>query len=324
MMSFRAQRGVALLTILLMVVMATILASSLLMRQQRIVRETAVLTRQNQAMQYALGGESFLMALLSADEKTSGETDTLQEVWAKPSPPYPVEDGMVMGRLTDQSGKFNLNNLYHDGAADEKAIELFKRLLDQVGLPPELSDAVLDWQDPDDTVTGSSGAEDSFYLGMQPSRLAANRPFNSIEELKQVRGFEDPESFEALRKYVCALPAFAPINVNTADLPVLSAIAPDLDVPTVNDWRNERDGQRKPVGDIGKFWQLAAFSKVDEKLRVDLTPFLSVKSQYYQAQIKVMLSERYRFLTSDIYRQGDQASVYQRSWAPFPPELKEP
>jgi general secretion pathway protein K len=323
MMLRQSQQGVALLTILLMVVMATILASSLLARQQRIVHETAVLTRQNQSMQYALGGESFLMALLSADEKTSGETDTLQEVWAKPSPPYPVEDGMVMGRLTDQSGKFNVNNLYHDGAADEKALDFFKRLLDQVGLPPESAEAVLDWQDPDDTVTGATGAEDSFYLGMQPSRLAANRPFTSIDELRQVRGFEDPESFEALRKYVSALPAFAPVNVNTADLPVLTAIAPNLDLPAVNDWRNERDGQRKPINDVAKLWQLSAFSGVDEKARGELTPFLSVTSQYYQAQIKVLLSERYRYLTSDLYRQGDQISVYQRSWAPLPPELKE-
>ncbi len=51
------QRGVALLTILLMVVMATILASSLLARQQRMLKQSELLLRQDQALQYALAGE---------------------------------------------------------------------------------------------------------------------------------------------------------------------------------------------------------------------------------------------------------------------------
>ncbi|MEC7119250.1 MAG: type II secretion system minor pseudopilin GspK, partial [Pseudomonadota bacterium] len=163
------QRGVALLTILVMVAMATILASSLMMKQQRMVRESSVLIRQNQAMQYALAGERFLIELLAADEKSSGSSDHLQEVWAQPTPPYPVEDGFVMGELVDQSGRFNLNNLYHDGEPDKTAFEILGRLLQQAGLSADLADAILDWQDPDELVNGAGGAEDSYYLGQQPA-----------------------------------------------------------------------------------------------------------------------------------------------------------
>lgn len=315
-----AQRGVALLTILLMVVMATILAASLLARQQRIVRETSVLLRQDQALQYALGGEQFLIALLRADQQVQPDTDSLTELWAKPSPPYPVEDGLVTGRLYDQSGKFNLNNLYHDGQADAEALALLGRLLDQVGLSKDLADAILDWQDPDDTTTGSFGAENSYYQGQNPPYAAANRPFNSLDELRQVRGFEDPEVFDSIRKIVCVLPHFSRINLNTASLPVLLALNDKLDVQAVNDWVAVRDGNNKPINEVGALWAQPAFAPVPANLREGLQRFLAVKSQYYQAQISVVLSGRQRDLSSNVYRDGAQIMVYQRSFAPLPVE----
>lgn len=70
----------------------------------------------------------------------------------------PVEDGYVSGRLVDESGKFNLNNLLKsDGSVDDSARRWFERLLQRVGLPAELSQAVIDWQDSDDEPTGAMG-----------------------------------------------------------------------------------------------------------------------------------------------------------------------
>ena len=53
-------------------------------------------------------------------------------------PPFSVEDGSVSGRLLDESGKFNLNNLVKsDGKVDEGAKRWFEKLLQRVGLPAE-------------------------------------------------------------------------------------------------------------------------------------------------------------------------------------------
>ncbi len=82
-------------------------------------------------------------------------------------PPFPIEDGAVSGRLLDESGKFNLNNLTtNEGKVNEAAKNWFERLLVRVGLPAELSQAVIDWQDPDDEPSGPMGAESNYYEGL--------------------------------------------------------------------------------------------------------------------------------------------------------------
>lgn len=92
------------------------------------------------------------------DSENAGNLDHLQESWAKPMPPFPVEDGAVSGRLIDDSGKFNLNNLIKpDGKVDDSARRWFEKLLVRVGLPAELSQAVIDWQDADDETSGAMG-----------------------------------------------------------------------------------------------------------------------------------------------------------------------
>jgi hypothetical protein len=54
-------------------------------------------------------------------------------------------------------------------------------------------DSIVDWYDPDDE-TGVHGAETPFYLDREPAYPAKNGPFESIEELLQVRGVT-PELF---------------------------------------------------------------------------------------------------------------------------------
>ncbi|RYY78248.1 MAG: general secretion pathway protein GspK [Moraxellaceae bacterium] len=308
------QRGVALLTILFMVVIASIMAMGILNQQQRMLREGSILLRQDQAWIYAKSGEYFLSELLVNDAKNSKNNDNLSEQWAQPLPPFPVEDGMVTGRLLDQSSRFNLNNLYHDGAPDKEAFELFGRLLKRAGLPSELAESVLDWQDPDDAVTGSMGAEDSFYLGQQPGYVAANRPFMQVEELRQVRGF-DQRSYNLIAPYVTAVPYFSPINVNTASAMLLSAISDDLQLNQVQAWVDQRDQGMKYLDQVGTLWTQPAFTL--EKKPSDIDRLLAIQSEFFQAQIIVNLSGRKRYLTSNLYRQGEQVMAYQRHQMPI-------
>ncbi len=313
----RHQQGVALLTILLMVVTATILAVGLLTRQDRMMRETSVLLRQDQSLQYALAGENLFGALLIASAQDNANVDSAQSIWAKPIPPYPVEDGSITGKLVDQSGKFNLNNLYHNGQTDAVALAYFKRLLTRVGLQPTLASAVLDWQTPAEaSPVDSDGAKNSFYLGQTPPYQAANRPFQQIEELRKVRGF-DEKSYQLLAPYVSALPQFAPININTAAAPVLVALDDSLTPASVNAWIIERNANANGITQVSALWQNSTFSQVPADSQSKLTTLLDVKSSYFQAQIDVNLSGRDRFLTSDIYRTGQKVYVWRRSLTPF-------
>jgi len=311
------QRGVALLTILLMVVSATILAVGLLTRQDHLIRESTVLLRQDQSLQYALAGENLVGVLLAADAKNNPNTTGFKDLWAQPTPPYPIEDGMIVGKLVDQSGKFNLNNLYHDGQKDQNAIDYFKRLLTQVGLSAGLANAVLDWQDPDDNPTEAEGAENSFYLGQDPSYQTANRPFVEAAELLKVRGF-DTKSYQLLAPYVTALPRYTPININTTTMPVLVALDTSITPAAATAWITKRNAAVNSVAQVTELWADPGFKGVPAENQAKVISLLDVKSGFFQAKINVNLGGRDRYLTSDIYRSGQQVYVWRRSLAVIP------
>ena len=312
-----SQRGIALLTILVMVALATILAATIAKRQTNTSENTGYLMRQDQSLLYAKSAEAFFSELLIQDSDNGSSIDHLQENWAKPMPAFPVEDGFVSGRLLDESGKFNLNNLLKaDGSVDDSARRWFEKLLQRVGLPAELSQAVIDWQDADDETTGAMGAESNYYQGLDPSYLASNTRFHQVEELKLVRGFEG-KNYDLIAPYVTALPEATKININTAAPLLLASIDPKIDVKTVEQELKVKQAELTYFNSVEDLWKLNAFSGIEPQNKTDAAAWLDNKSNYFTAQIEVVLSERKRQFTSAIMRKDKQVTVYSRSLAPF-------
>ena len=312
-----SQRGIALLTILVMVALATILAATIAKRQTNTSENTGYLMRQDQSLLYAKSAEAFFSELLIQDSDNGGNIDHLQENWAKPMPAFPVEDGFVSGRLLDESGKFNLNNLLKaDGSVDDSARRWFEKLLQRVGLPAELSQAVIDWQDADDETTGAMGAESNYYQGLDPSYLASNTRFHQVEELKLVRGFEG-KNYDLIAPYVTALPEATKINMNTAAPLLLASIDPKLDVKTLEQELKAKQAELTYFNSVEDLWKLNAFSGIEPQNKTDAAAWLDSKSNYFTAQIEVVLSERKRQFSSAMMRKDKQVTVYSRSLAPF-------
>ena len=312
-----SQRGIALLTILVMVALATILAATIAKRQTNTAENTGYLMRQDQSLLYAKSAEAFFSELLIQDSDNGGNIDHLQENWAKPMPAFPVEDGFISGRLLDESGKFNLNNLLKaDGSVDDSARRWFEKLLQRVGLPAELSQAVIDWQDADDETTGAMGAESNYYQGLDPSYLASNTRFHQVEELKLVRGFEG-KNYDLIAPYVTALPEATKINMNTAAPLLLASIDPKLDVKTLEQELKAKQAELTYFNSVEDLWKLNAFSGIEPQNKTDAAAWLDSKSNYFTAQIEVVLSERKRQFTSAMMRKDKQVTVYSRSLAPF-------
>ena len=314
---YSSQRGIALLTILVMVALATILAATIAKRQTNTAENTGYLMRQDQSLLYAKSAEAFFSELLIQDSDNGSSIDHLQENWAKPMPAFPVEDGFVSGRLLDESGKFNLNNLLKaDGSVDDSARRWFEKLLQRVGLPAELSQAVIDWQDADDETTGAMGAESNYYQGLDPSYLASNTRFHQVEELKLVRGFEG-KNYDLIAPYVTALPEATKINMNTAAPLLLASIDPKLDVKTLEQELKAKQAELTYFNSVEDLWKLNAFSGIEPQNKTDAAAWLDSKSNYFTAQIEVVLSERKRQFSSAMMRKDKQVTVYSRSLAPF-------
>jgi len=222
----RYQQGVALITALLVVALATIAAVAMATRQQLDIRRTGSLLHGEQAYSYVLGAESWAQVVLARDLRESG-IDTLEEDWSTQPPVSFVEGGAVFGRIIDLQGRFNVNNLVAGGAPDNDAIDRFKRLLRLLELDEILADPLVDWIDEDIDVRFPDGAEDETYLLLDTPYRAANQPLADISELRLVKGY-NAEVIEKLRPFIVALPEATPINVNTASAEVLSTVAEDL------------------------------------------------------------------------------------------------
>lgn len=312
------QKGVALLTILVMVALATILAAGIAKQQANTAESTSYLMRQNQSLLYAKSAEAFFAELLKDDAENAGQVDHLQENWAKPMPAFPVEDGSVAGVLEDESGKFNLNSLVNnEGQVNENAKAWFERILVQVGLPAQLSEAVIDWQDSDDQPLGSMGAEASYYQGMANASLPPNAKFHDVAELKQIRGFEAGKD-QLIAPYVTAIPSHdSKVNINTASAFLLASLDEKLDVNAVKQAVEQQQANLKHFESVSDLWALAPFSEVSEEKQSAVNTLLGVQSECFKAKIQVELGGRKRQFSSQMIRQDKDVYVAYRSMAPF-------
>ena len=314
----KQQRGIALITILVMVALATILAATIVKRQANTAENTAYLMRQNQSLMYAKSAEAFFSELLVDDAENAADIDHLQENWAKPMPAFPVEDGFVSGTIQDESGKFNLNSLVNaDGTPNLPAKIWFEKLLLRVGLQEKLSEAVIDWQDPDDQTIGGMGAEANYYQGLSPSYLPSNTQFHHVEELKLVRGFEG-EKYLQIADYVTTAPnTDSKLNINTASAVLLASLDPKLEVNAVQHVIQQRQANLQYFSNVSELWAIEPFAQVSNEVRTELNDLLGVQSNYFKARIEVILSERKRQFSSDLVRKDKTVYVAYRSMAPF-------
>jgi general secretion pathway protein K len=222
----KQQRGMAVITAILVVALVASAASFMAWQQQLWVRQVSNLNEQAQSRAVVLAALQWARAILAQDARDNS-VDHLGESWACSLAPLPVEGGELAGRVTDQQGLFNLNSLVRDGKASASDLAMFRKLLELLQLSPELANAVVDWIDPDAEVTYPGGAEDMDYLVLDPPYRAGNQMLTTVDGLARVKGF-DAATLERLRPFVTALPKPTPVNVNTAPPEVLAAAIADL------------------------------------------------------------------------------------------------
>lgn len=219
----KLQRGVALLVALLVVALAALLIAGLLDRGGLAAARTRNALRAQQAQAYARGLENYAAEVLTRAQEQGTGYDAADSVWAIPLPPTPVPGGAIAAQMTDLNGRFNLNNL--DPAYDTQRVWLakFGRLLTALKLDPAIAGHIVTWMD----ATTPASADDQYYLAQPVPFRRAERLFSHASELRLVAGV-DGGVYAALAPYVTALPEGTPINVNTASVPVLMTLSPNV------------------------------------------------------------------------------------------------
>ncbi len=220
------QRGVALLTAIVLVAVATIAATAIAFDTTLTARRGIGVFTAAQGLRFGEGAEAIAAYYLREDLKEN-RVDSLDENWAMPYGPTEFDAGVILeASLEDMQGRFNINNLVGpDGVSDALAREEFERLLGLLGLESRWAQLLTDWIDRDINPSFPDGAEDSAYLGQSPPYRTPNMPVTSITELLALPGMTR-EIYQRLAPYIAALPPGTSVNLCTAAGAVLDAMTP--------------------------------------------------------------------------------------------------
>lgn len=284
------QHGVALVTAILMVAIATALATKMSWDNQLNMRRTESALNMEQARELAVGAETVAISII--DEQGQSFGNFLQDIAEPIVFDAGIEDialGTIQGQLFDMEGRLNINNLVIGGAAQTPVREQFLRLFNilasdypNLNFNPALLDTIIDWIDPD-TVPYGAGAEDDAYTALEPAYRTANNYLLDISELRAVGGVT-PEIYAALLPHVIAIPpgwcgnaGTSRVNLNFATPQVMVAVT-DVAPGVAEQMVAERDEQP---------WQELQDVSLPADLLTAAEPYISVTTNCFALSVNV-------------------------------------
>lgn len=226
---------------------------------------------QIQAEQLAISGIN-LSSLILVDDAQKTVIDSVQEAWADPNKlaqaanELRLENKALTIKITDELSKIQVNALIKQFPGNQENMDqrrIWENFLTLLVSPDKTVDSrdpamilnsIKDWLDSgdDDAVSGISGAESDYYLGLDPPYACANGPFNHIDELLNVQGISEdlmenkaseqtdaPDEKKALNDVFTVYGQDKEntndggyrfpgrVNINTADVAVLAALLPE-------------------------------------------------------------------------------------------------
>ena len=149
----KQQRGVAIITALLLTTLAITIVASLFWQQQVQVRSIENQRLQLQKLWILRGALDYARLVLREDARNSN-IDYLGEPWAVPLEETKLDqfvdnnrteeeasDATLSDNIVDAQSRYNLTNLCVGGVIDPNQVTTFGRLLTNLGLPPSLAQA---------------------------------------------------------------------------------------------------------------------------------------------------------------------------------------
>ena len=178
------QRGVALISVLLVMSLALLIIGSVLRSHRLLLQSSAQQLQQMHLRQLGLAGETWAVAQLEAQQKNS-------DVLPDPATVFDIEDAQIRVDIEDLAGRFNLNALLIQGQIDQVTLNRWARLLELLQLP-----------------------------ALQLEQVGALRELSQLRLLPGVDG----ELLRQLEPWVALLHTDAALNINTAPELVLRTL----------------------------------------------------------------------------------------------------
>ena len=209
------QRGMAIISALLIAAVVAVIAGAMLTRQ-------TVFTRSLEAEQLRVQGQWLLQGSLERSRQLLWEARQKDVLTRLDQPWAGAQRGAFEGRIEDEQGKFNLRNLVNRQLPDAEQLQSFERLCRTLGVDPAVSRRI------SQRVIGSYEVPAKYPM------------LRSVDELSAIEGL-DPVLLRRLQTFISVLPGQSWVNGNTASAEVLSAVVPQLSLSQAQGLVAERD-----------------------------------------------------------------------------------
>ena len=259
------QRGVAVVTALLLTTLAVTIVASLFWQQQVQVRSMENQRLQFQTRWIVRGALSLSRLILQVDFFSKGGLTIENGIWAQPLEETRIDDyiereqresenfnATLSGQIVDAQSRYNLTNLSNGRAISPTDVAMFERLLTQLQLNPSLALPLarqVASSQPVPTPATGAGTGTSTGTGTVPGSTTPAQQGASggtepmglvrVDDLLSVSGFT-PQAMERLRDFLIILPQRTELNVNTAPPELLAALSPNLPLADANVMVNAR------------------------------------------------------------------------------------
>jgi general secretion pathway protein K len=247
-MQLQRQRGVAVITALLLTTLAVTIVASLFWQQQVQVRSMENQRLQLQTKWILRGAMDWATLVLRQDAVDHPLYTSLDQVWATPLAETRLDqyierervegevfDATLSGSIIDATSRYNLTNLADHRVIKPEQVAIYRRLLQNLRLDASLAErtaqAVRDSQIPavKSDMTGTGGVSEAPAPPPTQMPMALTQP----EDLLSIPGYTI-EIVNKLRDFVIVLPEQSVVNVNTAPAEVLAAIVDNFSVGEAN------------------------------------------------------------------------------------------
>ncbi|WP_268934733.1 type II secretion system minor pseudopilin GspK [Sphingobium sp. CAP-1] len=317
------EQGAALLTVLLLVAVMAVVASTALERVALATRMTGNGGAVDQARAYADAGTEMARLRIADLTASNPAKITLAGDWLGTPQSVPVPGGVAIARVTDGGNCFNLNSVV--SGESEAALKVrpigvtqFQSLLEVLGVDSRqaqgAANGLADWID-SDSVPQPGGAEDESYAQYARPYRTPNRMMIDPSELRAVAGIT-PAIYDLVKPWICALPVtdLSPININTllpGQAPLFAMLLPgQLTVAQARQLLAQRPADG--YGSTVQFWALPSLAGLSPAAEV--AEQVKLKTGFFGVTVSVEVGATQIVEQSLIDARESPARLARRSW----------
>lgn len=313
----KSQRGAAILTAMLTVVLVASLASATLWQQWRGV-EVEAAERSRLQSAWILSGALDWARLILREDGRKGGADHLAEPWAVPleqarlssflaadrsdtQAADAAQEAFLSGQITDLQSRLNVTNLVQSGSIDAASERAFTRLFEMLDLPETELVLLLD------KLRLAQGAPAGAAVAAAPLDATDTASITLWPQtIDQLAWFGvSARSIAVLRPFITILPARTPVNLNTAAAEVIYACVEGFDLADAHRLVRERN--------LIHLATLSDASKISGKTSAQFNAALhSVSSRFFEVRGDLRIDQATVQEVSVVQRDGLEVKTLSR------------